>query len=202
MKVSQRRKLLPGNLPTPLSVFVGREREINGIKLSLSENRIVTLTGTGGSGKTRLALKVAHELQGDFADGVWFVELASLSDPQLIPQTVASALSVREISSQPVLNMLFDYLVTRETLLVIDNCEHLIAACARFIETLLQKCPTLRILTTNREVLGITGEVASIVPPLSLPAQQPWRNPVSAQGALSSVSSARVLYLQKCHSTL
>ncbi len=195
MKVSQKHKLLPGNLPTPLSIFVGREREIHEIKRSLSENRMVTLTGTGGSGKTRLALQVGHELHGDFADGVWFVEVASLSDPQLIPQAVASALYVREVARQPVLDMLMGYLVTREMLLVIDNCEHLVTACARFIETLLRKCPTLRILATSREVLGITGEVAWLVPPLSLPAQQPWRNPLSAQDALSNYQTSESVQL-------
>jgi non-specific serine/threonine protein kinase len=172
------------NIPAPLSTFIGREHEITEVKRLLSTHRLVTLTGAGGSGKTRLALKVAGEILGGFEDGIWFVELASIFDPALVPQTIGSTFNIRELSGQPLIDALVNFLAGRELLLVIDNCEHVIIACAQFVETILQKCPNLKILATSREVLGITGEVAWIVPPLSLPGQQPWINPASAQDAL------------------
>ena len=175
---------IPHNLPSPLSVFIGREHEISEVKRLLSTHRLVTLSGPGGCGKTRLALKVSHELLEEFGHGIWFVELASIFDPALVPQTVGSTFNIRELSGQLLIDALVNFLSGREILLVIDNCEHLITACAQFAETILQKCPDLKILATSREVLGITGEVAWVVPPLSLPGQQPWINPASAQDAL------------------
>jgi len=175
---------IPHNLPSPLSVFIGRESEISEVKKLLSTHRLVTLSGPGGCGKTRLALKVSHELLEEFSDGIWFVELASIFDPALVPQTIGSTFNIRELSGQSLIDALVNFLSGREILLVIDNCEHLITVCAQFAETILQKCPDLKILATSREVLGITGEVAWRVPPLSLPGQQPWINPASAQDAL------------------
>src|SRR5688572_2599279 len=175
---------IPHNLPSPLSVFIGRESEISEVKKLLSTHRLVTLSGPGGCGKTRLALKVSHELLEEFSDGIWFVELASIFDPALVPQTIGSTFNIRELSGQSLIDALVNFLSGREILLVIDNCEHLITVCAQFAETILQKCPDLKILVTSREVLGITGEVAWRVPPLSLPGQQPWINPASAQDAL------------------
>ncbi|MCI0553219.1 MAG: tetratricopeptide repeat protein [Anaerolineae bacterium] len=174
-----------GNLPTPLSAFIGREREIVEVKQLLSAHRLVTLTGAGGSGKTRLSLRVASELLREFEHGIWFVELASITDPAFVIQTVASTLNIREQAKQELMEVLVDHLLSRQALLVLDNCEHLISACAQFMQTILQKCPDLKILATSREVFGITGEAAWTVPPLSLPSQQPWTNPVSAQDALS-----------------
>ena len=191
---SSKQKLI-GNLPTALSTFIGRRREITEVEKLVSTQRLLTLTGVGGSGKTRLALMVAHELLGAFDHGVWFIELASISDPQLIPQTAASALNLREEAGQPVLDVLVSQLREREALLVIDNCEHLVSACARFTETLLQKCPALKILATSREVLGLPGEVAWIVPPLSLPEQQPWIDPVSAGDALVNYRASESVQL-------
>ena len=177
-------KQIPHNLPSPLSVFIGREGEISEVKQLLSTHRLVTLSGPGGCGKTRLALEVCNRLLEQFEQGIRFVELASIFDPTLVPQTIGSTFNIRELSGQSLIDALVNFLSGREILLVIDNCEHLIAACAQFAETILQKCPDLKILATSREVLGITGEVAWIVPPLSLPGQQPWINPASAQDAL------------------
>ena len=174
-----------GNLPIPLSTFIGRESEIKDIRQLILSNRLLTLTGPGGCGKTRLALKVAQELKGEFEQHVWFVELASVADPVLVPQTIAATLNVREQSGRTLIDILVDYLSSRRLSLILDNCEHLIAACAQIAETLLQKCPHLKILATSREALGITGEVAWTVPPLSLPSKRPWTNPSSTQDAMS-----------------
>jgi predicted ATPase/DNA-binding CsgD family transcriptional regulator len=183
------------NLPVPLSTFIGRQREIGDVRRLLLSNRLVTLTGPGGCGKTRLALKVAQELMGEFEHRVWFIELASVIDPVLVPQTIAAALNIREQSRQSLMDVLTDYLSASASLLVIDNCEHLILACAHVAETLLQKCPDLKILATSREVLGITGEVAWIVPPLSLPDQQPWINPISPQAAVRAYQESESVQL-------
>jgi predicted ATPase/DNA-binding CsgD family transcriptional regulator len=157
------------NLPLALTSFVGREREMVEIEDLLVESRLLTLTGPGGSGKTRLALAMASELAGRFEGGVWLVQLAPLSDPNLVPQAVASVLGVRETPGTPLAETLVDYLKPRNVLLVLDNCEHLIGACASFAEALLRRCPDLRVLATSREALGVAGETLFDVPPLSLP---------------------------------
>jgi len=164
--------VLPNNLPIQLTSFVGRAREIRELVQSLFSTRLLTLTGAGGVGKTRLALQVAAEVLEDFSDGVWLVELAALPDPELIPQTVATVLGIREQSGRPVLTTLADSLRARHLLLVLDNCEHLIAACSRFAHALLRTCAHLRILATSREALGIAGETAWLVPSLSVPDAQ------------------------------
>ena len=174
-----------GNLPIPLSTFIGREHERREIQKLLLSNRLVTLTGPGGCGKTRLALKVAQELIEELENHIWYVELASVSDPVFVPQTIAATLNIREQLSRSLTDVLTDTLATPPTMLFLDNCEHLIFACAQIAEALLKKCPDLKILTTSREMLGITGEIAWTVPPLSLPRQQPWTNPASAQYALN-----------------
>jgi predicted ATPase/DNA-binding SARP family transcriptional activator/class 3 adenylate cyclase len=131
--------------------------------------RLLTLTGSGGCGKTRLALQVAADLLEAYADGVWLVELAALSDPALVPQTVASALGVREESGRPLTAILTDYLRPKQVLVILDNCEHLLTACAQLADALLRGCPQLRILASSREGLGIGGEQTYRVPSLSLP---------------------------------
>ena len=157
------------NLPLQLTSFVGREREMAEIEKLLVESRLLTLTGPGGSGKTRLALAMASELAGRFEDGVWLVQLAPLSDPDLVPQAVASVLGVRETPGTPLVETLMDYLKPRNVFLVLDNCEHLIEACASLAETLLRRCSDLRVLATSREALGVVGEILFDVLPLSLP---------------------------------
>src|SRR5215216_1765846 len=164
------------NLPLELSSFVGRETEIAEVKQLLLEegkNRLLTLTGPGGCGKTRLALAVAFEMVERFEEGgVWWVELASLSDPELVVQAVASTLGVREAQDRPLIETLSKHLGSRKMLLALDNCEHLVESCAALADALLRACPNLRILVTSREALGIAGERAWLVPSLSVPGSQ------------------------------
>jgi non-specific serine/threonine protein kinase len=157
------------NLPAPVSRFIGRKEAMAAVTQLLSTARLLTLTGSGGCGKTRLALQVAADRVEAYADGVWLVELAALSDPGLVPQAVASALGVREEPGRPLLAALTDSLRFRSLLLVLGNCEHLLLACAQLAESLLRACPNLRILATSREGLGMAGEQTYRVPSLSLP---------------------------------
>jgi len=159
----------PNNLPSELSSFVGREKELAEVKRSLRDTRLLTLTGSGGCGKTRLALAAASDVVEDFEDGVWLVDLAPLADPSHVSQALASTLGVREQPGRSHIETLSDYLGPKKVLLVLDNCEHLIEASADLAEALLRSCPDLRLLATSREALGITGEVAWLVPSLSLP---------------------------------
>jgi non-specific serine/threonine protein kinase len=157
------------NLPLLLTSFVGREPEQATVAHLLGEARLVTLTGAGGCGKTRLALEVARSLLPEYGEGVWLVELAALGDPALVPQAVASVLGVRERPGQSLTASLADYLRPKRLLLLLDNCEHLVAACAELAERLLQVCPHLTVLATSREAVGIAGERAWKVPSLALP---------------------------------
>ena len=159
------------------------------------ENWLVTLTGAGGSGKTRLALKVAHDFLGKFNYGIWFIELASLEDASLIPQEIASKLNIRERPGQLLTDSLSNHISSHSSLLILDNCEHLISACAEISDTLLQKCPNLRILITSREVLRITGEVVWTVPPLSLPSLQPLMKSASAPKKLMEYEKSELVQL-------
>src|SRR5215217_3039898 len=160
------------NLPAPRTSFVGREREMVELKRALSMTRLLTLTGAGGSGKTRLTLEVARDLVGAYPDGVWLAELAGLSEGDLVPQAVAAALGVKERPDQPLPVTLVEFLRAKQTLLVVDNCEHLLEATAGLVDILLDSCPHLRILATSREALDVTGEVRWTVPPLSVPEPQ------------------------------
>ncbi len=157
------------NVPVARSNFVGRERELVEVKRELAMTRLLTLTGTGGSGKTRLALEVARDLIGAYPDGIWVVEFAPLSEPELVPQAVASALGVREKPGNLLTDALADQLRKKDLLLVLDNCEHVIDATAHLADALLSACPRLRILTTSREALRVGGEVVWQVPSLSVP---------------------------------
>jgi predicted ATPase/DNA-binding CsgD family transcriptional regulator len=139
------------------------------IKKLLAETRLLTFTGPGGSGKTRLALAVANDVVEGFVEGVWLVELASLSDADLVPQAVAQALGVREAQDHPITETLSSHLGSRRMLLVLDNCEHLVEGCATLADALLRACTNLRILATSREALGVAGESAWLVPSLVLP---------------------------------
>jgi len=158
-----------GNLPNALTPFIGREREIAEVTQLLATSRALTLTGTGGSGKTRLAFQVAAGLETRYRDGVFAVELAALADPALVLPAVAQVFGLREAPGQSLLDTMLGYLQPRQVLLVLDNCEHLILACAQLVETLLRACPHLQVLATSREGLGISGEVTWPVPGLALP---------------------------------
>jgi predicted ATPase/transcriptional regulator with XRE-family HTH domain len=177
------------NLPIQLTSFVGREKEMAEVRQLLGGrddpvgrlpaggdvpperlyHRLVTLTGAGGCGKTRLALQVASQIVAEYPDGVWLVELAPLADPTLVPQTVATALGLKQEPGRPLLATLTDNLRGKQVLLILDNCEHLIATSAQLAEAVLRACPKLRLLATSREPLGIAGEVPFLVPSLSSP---------------------------------
>jgi predicted ATPase len=152
-----------------LTSFIGREEQMSDVEQLLAAHRLVTLTGAGGCGKTRLALQLAADLLEAYPDGVWLVELAALADPALVSQRVASVLGVQEEPGCPLVTTLTAYLRPRSLLLVLDNCEHLLAASTQLGETLLRACPNLRILATSREGLGLLGEQTYRVPSLSLP---------------------------------
>jgi predicted ATPase len=157
------------NLPAARTSFVGREQEMLEVKRALAMTRLLTLTGAGGSGKTRLALEVARDLVGAYPDGVWLVELAPLAEGELVPQAVTETLGVREQPGRSLTNTLTEVLRQRDMLLVLDNCEHLAASVARLLDTLLDSCPRLRVLATSRVILGVEGEVVRRVSSLSVP---------------------------------
>ncbi len=185
---SQAPEVPKDNLPHPISSFIGREREIAEIQRMLSESRLVTLTGAGGCGKSRLAIEAAARIVDRFPEGVWFVAFASVSDLSLIPQTIAAALRVRESPGRSLMETLCVHLGPQRTLLILDNCEHLIGACAQAANALLECCPELRILTTSREALGIEGEERYYVPGLSLPETGPG----IAAGGLNQSEAVRL----------
>ena len=174
---------------------MGRDREIAEIKRVFSTNRLLTLTGPGGCGKTRLALQAAAELLPEFEDGAWFAELAPLTDPVFVPQALASMLGVPEQPGQPLTGAIADHFLHLHSLILLDNCEHLIEACAQLAEALLKACPDLWILATSREILDIPGEAVFVVPPLSLPEPQPRRSPASGQGALTAYDQSEAVRL-------
>jgi predicted ATPase/class 3 adenylate cyclase len=160
---------VPHNLPLQLTSFVGRERELKELAQLLGTTRLLTLTGAGGSGKTRLALQLGAERLEDYAAGIWFVDLAALTDPALVAQTVAAALGVREQPGRALVDVLAEALRQRTLLLVLDSCEHLIEACAELADRLLRTCQGVRVLATSREALNVAGEMAWPVPALSSP---------------------------------
>jgi predicted ATPase len=148
----------PTNLPVELTSFIGRERELAEVERLLATSRLVTLTGAGGCGKTRLALQVARAVSDRYRDGVWQVELASLRDAALLPRLITKTLGISYASEQPALEALLHHLQARELLLLLDNCEHLIADCAQLAQQLLAHASALRLLATSREPLLIAGE--------------------------------------------
>jgi predicted ATPase/class 3 adenylate cyclase len=156
----------PHNLPIQLSRFIGREAQIKELADLLRQSRLTTLTGIGGVGKTRLALQVAAEVLETFDDGAWFVELAPLSEPGLLADTVADALSVPQDSTTSSERRLLKFLAKRQILLIMDNCEHLIDDVASFVDTVLRACPDVHVIATSREGLGVSGEILWRVPSL------------------------------------
>jgi predicted ATPase/DNA-binding CsgD family transcriptional regulator len=176
-------------LPVPLTSFVGRERELAAVRDLLGAARLLTLSGAGGVGKTRLALAAAAEVQHAFPDGVWLAELAAIADPSLVAPAVAAVLGVREQPGRPPLETLAGALRPRRLLLVLDNCEHLVVACATLADALLRTAPRVQVLATSREALGVPGEAVWAVPPLSLQTA-----PALAGGA---VSDAERLFVER-----
>jgi len=160
---------LPTNLPAQLTSFIGRRRELDEVHDRLRKNRLVTLTGAGGSGKTRLALQAAADMLDDHTDGVWLAALAPIAEARLVAPTVASAMGIAESPVLPVEEQLERELRSSNALLVLDNCEHLLSACAELVERLLMACPQLGVLATSRAALGITGETVYPVPSLDVP---------------------------------
>jgi len=157
----------PNNLPLQLTSFVGREKEIAEIKALLNLNRLVTLTGSGGTGKTRLSQEVSAQVLQNFPQGVWLFELASLTEPAQIIPAMAHVLGLQELPFQQLTVLVTNYLREKRSLLILDNCEHLIEACARLADELLHQCADLKILASSREALGIAGEVAYRIPSLA-----------------------------------
>ncbi len=161
--------VLSNNLPRQLTSFIGREKETAEVKRLLSSAFLITLVGSGGAGKTRLALQVAADVMNDYPDGVWLAEFAPFADPALVPNAVASALNVAEQPGRDMTETLVDFLRPKALMLLLDNCEHLLPACGGLAAALLGKCPQVRILATSREGLGVPGEILWRVPSLSVP---------------------------------
>ena len=157
------------NLPTLLTSFIGRKKELQEVVNLIAKHHLVTLTGSGGVGKTRLSLQVAQQVLDHYPDGVWLVDFAPILDPLLVPRTTAITIGLRHEPERPVIDMLCDYLRPKKILFILDNCEHLVDGCAHMAEKMLQAAPNVRILATSREALGIAGEVAYSVPSLELP---------------------------------
>jgi predicted ATPase len=160
---------LPNNLPAQLSTFIGREREVCEVRALVQSARLVTLTGAGGAGKTRLGLQVAAKLLDGSGDGVWLAELAAVTDQDAVPAAISQALRLAGQPGRPALEALLDALATQDVLIVLDNCEHLIGGCAQTAEAIMRRCPRVHLLATSREPLGIGGETIYRVPSLSLP---------------------------------
>jgi non-specific serine/threonine protein kinase len=161
------------NLPSQLTSFIGREKDVERIQHRLTEHRLVTLIGVGGIGKTRLSQQVASQLIDDYADGVWLVELAALNDPMLVPQSVATVFGIQQRGDHSaIVEALIQFLQPKILLLILDNCEHLLDACAELADQLLKSCANLKIFATSREALGIIGEALYPVPSLTIPVTQ------------------------------
>jgi class 3 adenylate cyclase len=156
------------NLPVQLTSFVGRDAQLAQLRELMAQNRVVTLTGAGGVGKTRLAIQVAAGMAGEFSDGVWYVDLAPITDPELVPVTVARALGLPDQPGRSSMETLLRFVRDRQMLVVLDNCEHLLDASAELVVALLGGAPGLTVLATSREPIGVAGEVSWRVPSLSL----------------------------------
>src|SRR5215467_6504830 len=187
--VSQGQRLRPGNVPVELTSLVGRARELAEVKRLLAAARVVTLTGPGGIGKSRLALRASHHLGRHFPDGVWLAELAELNDPDLVPDALARSMSVHEQPDHGIQDTLVAHLRDRRVLLVLDNCEHLLEACRELVTASVSACDGVRVLCTSRERLGVAGEATVVLSALELPAADA---PVLVAGA-GEVEALRLL---------
>jgi predicted ATPase/class 3 adenylate cyclase len=182
---------LLNNLPAQLSTFVGRASELSEVRALVESSRLVTLTGAGGCGKTRLSLQVAAELLDGSGDGVWLVELAAVSDPDAVPSVIIESLGIAPQAGRPALEALLDALAPQDLLIVLDNCEHLIDACAKTADALVRRCPRVHLVATSREPLGIDGETIYRVPSLSLPASRGSGAPESSDAVALFLDRAR-----------
>lgn len=158
-----------GNLPAPITSFVGRRRELDEIRAALDQGRLVTLSGVGGVGKTRSAVAAAAELTPRFPDGVWVVDLAALADPALLPHTIVDSLGISQRSARDPMTTLAEFLRRRRVLLILDNCEHLLDRAAQVVDELLRTADRLQVMTTSRQRLGVTGEIVVRIAPLEVP---------------------------------
>jgi predicted ATPase/class 3 adenylate cyclase len=163
----------PNNLPQQLTSFIGRKRELTEVEKLLGRTRLLTLVGVGGIGKTRLSLQLAASVMDQYSDGVWLVELAALADSRDVPLAVASVLGVTEVAGYPVAETLYRFAKDRKLLLILDNCEHLLHACAELAKHLLQAGPDVRVLASSREPLHVAGETSYPVPALTIPKSDP-----------------------------
>jgi predicted ATPase/class 3 adenylate cyclase len=182
---------LQNNLPVQLATFIGRNRELEEVRALVRSNRLVTLTGAGGSGKTRLSLQVAAELLDGSGDGVWLIELAAVTDQEAVVPTICQLLGIATEPGRPLQETLIDALALQDALMVLDNCEHLIDACAKTADAILRHCPRVYLLATSREPLGISGEAIYRVPPLSLPP------PGDGAAAAPGTSDAITLFVER-----
>jgi predicted ATPase len=196
----------PTNLRPQVTSFVGRERELADLGRMLATSRLTTLVGVGGTGKTRLALQAAADAHDRYRDGAWLVELAPVGDPELTVAEIARALAVQQQAGQPAIDTITDYLRSKELLLLLDNCEHLIGAAADVVHRLLGNCPALRVLATSREPLGVEGEAVFAVPSLALPAldeeQDVHRAVDDEQVKRADQSEAVRLFVERATATL
>ena len=165
------------NLPQQLTSFIGREKEIAAVRALMGTHRLLTLIGAGGCGKTRLSMQVAADSLEQFPDGAWLVELASLSNPGLVTQTVATILGVKEEPGKPITQTLTEHLKHKRLLLLLDNCEHLLEVCTKLADMLMRQCPGVKLLASSREALGIAGEQTFRVPSLTLPERKQTHTP-------------------------
>jgi len=186
-------EIFPNNLPVQLTSFIGREKEMAEVKRLIGTTHLLTLTGTGGTGKTRLSMQVAADLLDQYPDGVWLIELATIEAADQVAPAIGTPMRVREEPGQPMLLTLTNYLRNKKTMLILDNCEHLIAECARIADTLLRACPGLQILASSREPLGIAGERTWPVPSLSIP--ESWRNEIRGEDAAERLTQYEAVRL-------
>lgn len=194
-RAAEPRAQVKPHLPTLLTSFIGRTRELDDIGALLKRARLVTLTGVGGGGKTRLAIRAAQQVAPDFSDGVWFADIAPLANAADVPSLCAAVLGLYEEAGTSVSRQLAEYCHDKELLLILDNCEHLLGACAELVQTILQRAPRVRVLATSREPLNLAGEALLTVPPLSLPDPRGMTLAASAQSDAVQLFTTRAAFI-------